>query len=65
MKIIEENGAYADPEQAQRWKRLAKFMRKNIPERQWLLGMLAVVAPQHDVFKKGYQAPPKRLAQRL
>ena len=33
VRIIEENGAYVDPQQEQQWKRLAKFMRKNIPER--------------------------------
>ena len=65
VRIIEENGAYASQEQEQQWRRLAKFMRKNIPERQWSLGMLAVVAPQHDVFQKGYKPPPKRLAQQL
>ena len=41
-------------------------MQKNIPERQWSLGMLATVAPQHDVFKKGFKPAPKRQAnQRL
>lgn len=62
VRIIEENGAYTNPEQEQQWKRLAKFMRKNIPERQWSLGMLAAVSPQHEVFQKGYKPPPKRLA---
>ena len=34
-------------------------MRKNIPEKQWLLGLLALIAPQHEVFHKNY-IPPKR-----
>lgn len=64
VRIIEDaNNHYANQEQEQQWKRLAKFMRKNIPERQWTLGILATIGPQHPVFQKGYQPPPKRIAQ--
>ena len=66
VKIIEDvNNHYATVEQENQWKRLAKFMKKNIPERQWSLGVLATIAPAHDIFKKGYKPPPKRIAQQL
>ena len=38
-------------------------MRKNIPERQWTLGLLSTIAPTHEAFQKGYQPPPRRQAQ--
>jgi hypothetical protein len=57
--IIENNDDYANEEQAKQWKRLAKYMRKNIPEKTWVLGLLALVAPGHPVFKKDYQPPRK------
>ena len=31
------------PEEASRWKKLAKFMSKSIPEKQWLLGILGTI----------------------
>ena len=57
--IIDNNDAYPDQEQEKQWKRLGKYMRKNIPVKQWLLGLLALIAPQHEVFHKNY-IPPKR-----
>ena len=58
--IIENKGEYVNELQAQQWKRLTKYMRKNIPEKQWLLGMLALIHAQHPVFKKDYKPPKKR-----
>ena len=57
--LIDNNNAYANQEQEKQWKRLGKHMRKNIPEKQWLLGLLAMIAPRHEVFQKNYM-PPKR-----
>ena len=61
-KLIEENGGFDNEEQAKQWKRLAKHIQRNVPERQWTLGMLATIVPGHDVFKKDYR-PPKRPSQ--
>ena len=58
--IIENNGEYANEGQAKSWKKLAKYMRKQTPEKQWLLGMLSMINSQHAVFKKDYKPPLRK-----
>jgi hypothetical protein len=62
VKIIDEHNRYETLELENKWKRLAKYMKKNIPELQWSLAMLSTVNPEHEIFKKNYQAPVKGMA---
>jgi hypothetical protein len=57
---IIENGDFPDEEQTKQWKRLVKYMRKNTPEKRWLLGLLATISPGHEVFQKNYKPPTKQ-----
>ena len=50
VTMIENDGTYESKEQETRWKRLAQFMRKNSPEKQWMLGLLAKISPNHEIF---------------
>ena len=34
-------------------------MQRNKPDKEWMLGLLGVMDPNNDVFKKGYKPPPK------
>ena len=38
--MLENNGNYEDEEQARKYKRLAVHIRRNAPEKQWLIGLL-------------------------
>ena len=60
-ELIEGNDQYENAEQAKQWKRLAKFMRKNVPDKEWLLRFLATLMPNHEVFQRGYRAPVKQV----
>ena len=59
VTTIENYGGYDDEDQAIRWKRLAFHMRKNVPNRDFLIGMLATVSPNHEIFNKNYKPPKK------
>ena len=48
---------YQDEEQAKSWKRLAKYIRKAPPEKQWLIGLLSFLNPGSEIFEKGYRPP--------
>ena len=37
-------------------------MRRNTPDKQWMLGLLATLHPGHDVFQKGYRPPARHQA---
>ena len=38
-------------------------MAKNIPEKQWLLGILGTIQADHEIFHKNYRPPTKKQAQ--
>ncbi len=56
--MIEQNGNYANEEQANQYKRLAAHMRRHTPDKQWMLFLLSTLNPEHEIFKKGYRPPP-------
>ena len=60
--MIENHGNYDTEEVCQAWNRLAMYLRKCKPEKQWLLGLLNFFNPDHEVFTKGYK-PPNALQQ--
>ena len=38
-------------------------MSKNIPDKQWLLGVLGTIRADHEVFHKSYRPPTKKKAE--
>ena len=34
-------------------------MRRNAPDKQWLLAVLSTLQPGHEVFQKAYRPPSK------
>ena len=55
-----QNNRYDNERDNHRYNRLAIYLKKNAPEKQWLLGLLALLAPDNEVFVKGYM-PPHRM----
>ena len=47
---IDNNSLYPSEEIAKKWKRLALHIRKSTPEKYWLLGLLGLLNPRHEVF---------------
>ena len=58
--IIEGNGNYASQADKDKWFRLVAHIKQGKPEKQWLLGVLKFLDPNHMVFEKGYR-PEKGL----
>ena len=58
--MLENNDQYQSEEQANQYKRLAKHLRRNHPDKQWLLGVLSTLHPGNEIFKKGYRPPQER-----
>ena len=56
---IETHQGYPDLDEANRWYRLAKYIRKARPEKDWLIGMLCALDQNNEIFRKGAQ-PPNR-----
>ena len=57
VDLLENNGHYENEAQAQQFKRLAVHIRRNHPEKQWLLGFLASLQPDNEIFQKNYVPP--------
>ena len=55
--MLENNGNYENEEQARKYKRLAVHIRRNAPEKQWLIGLLGSLYPANEIFLKGYKPP--------
>ena len=53
-KKIDDCQGYANIDEANRWYRLAKYIRKSRPERAWLVGLLCCIDLENEIFKKGY-----------
>ena len=63
IEVIELHGTYPSQEEANYYNRLCVHLRRNIPEKQWMLGVLSTLQPENDFFKKGYQPPSTKLSQ--
>ena len=55
-----QNNQYDNERDNHRYNRLAVYLQRNTPEKPWLLGLLALLAPDNGVFEKGYM-PPHRM----
>ena len=56
---LTENGNYNNADEERAYKRLAVFIKRHPPEKQWLMGLLCLLMPEHEVFQKGYIPPHK------
>ena len=45
-----ENNAYENAQVAAFYNRLAEHMRRNKPDKQWMLGLLGTLNPANEIF---------------
>jgi hypothetical protein len=55
--MIDGNDSYESERQADQFKRLAVHIRRSRPDKQWMLGILSTLHPNHEIFQKGYRPP--------
>ena len=48
--MIETNDTYPNDGEANRYKRLAVHIKRNPPEKQWMLGLLSTLMPENEIF---------------
>ena len=59
-RMIEDKKNWDNVEQKKKFQRLAVHMRRHLPPREWMLGILSHIQPNNVIFVKGYRyLPPK------
>ena len=50
VTTIENNDQYTTKAEELSYKRLAKHLKRAMPDRQWLLGLLGMMISDHEIF---------------
>jgi len=53
--MIEDKNNWDNVEQKKQFQRLAVHMRRHLPPREWMLGVLSHLQPNNMIFVKGYR----------
>ena len=54
-RMIEDKNNWDNVQQKKQFQRLAVHMRRHLPPREWMLGILSHLQPNNDIFVKGYR----------
>ena len=64
-RMIEDKEDWGSDQQQKQFRRLSVHMRRHLPPRDWMLGLLSKMHPDNEIFKKGYHPPKKERAQQV